>query len=133
MENKHIGNIDISHLNTPPEKPELGTAKYFSELGKNITFIRPSNIKSNYRPDFTMDGNEWEVKNPVGKGKSTIERNLHHAVEQSDHIIFDLRHYKGNENECIAKLQKEFLLRHNIRELLIIKKSKELITLSKKS
>ena len=128
-----LGKIDISQLNNPPEKEELGTARYFSELGKDISFIRPSNIKENYRPDFKMDGNEWEVKNPVGKGKNTIDRNLRHAVEQSDHIIFDLRHYKGNEGECVAKLQKEFRMRHNIRELFIIKRDGSLVSLSKNS
>ena len=79
-----------------------------------------------------MDGSEWEVKNPVGKGKRTIERNLHHALEQSDHIIFDLRHFKGNEDDGVSKLQKEFRLRHNIREISIIRRNGELITFSKK-
>lgn len=126
------GKIDISQLNTPPEKAEFSTAKYFAELGKDIVFIRPSNIKENYRPDFTMDGKGWEVKNPTGKGKSTIDRNLRHAVEQSDHIIFDLRQYKGDEKSCISKLRKEFQLRHNIHNLLIIKRNRELISLPEK-
>ena len=67
----------------------------------------------------------------MGKGKSTIDRNLHHAVEQSDHIIFDLRHFRGDENEAVSKLQKEFRLRSNIRELLLVKHNGELIALSK--
>ena len=33
------GIIDISQLNTPPEKHELETAKYFSKLGKDVVFI----------------------------------------------------------------------------------------------
>lgn len=132
MSGRKTGKIDISQLINPPGKRELATAKYFFNLGKDITFIRPSNIKENYRPDFVMDGCEWEVKNPEGKGKRTIERNLHHALEQSDHIIFDLRHFKGNEDDAVSKLQKEFRLRHNIREVRIIKRSGELVSLSKK-
>ena len=38
------GKIDISALNTPSEKNELETAKYFAALGKDVTFIRPSSI-----------------------------------------------------------------------------------------
>ena len=38
------GKIDISALNTPPEKNELETAKYFAALGKDITFIRPRDL-----------------------------------------------------------------------------------------
>lgn len=131
--NGYMGRIDISQLRIPPNREELGTARFFADLDKDIVFIQPSNIQENYRPDFVMDGNEWEVKNPVGKGKSTIERNLRHAVEQSDHIIFDLRHFKGDENSSIAKLKKEFQLRRNIREMYIIKRNGELITLPEKS
>jgi len=131
MKKETIGKIDISQLNMPPEKNEFATAKYFADQGKDISFIRPSNIKDNFRPDFSMDGKEWEVKNPEGKGKSTIDRNIRHAVEQSSHIIFDLRHYKGDEDGCVTKLQKEFLLRHKIKELIIIKRNGEAIFLSK--
>ena len=40
----NVGRIDISALNTPPEKHEFEMAKYFAELGKNITFLKPSSI-----------------------------------------------------------------------------------------
>ena len=52
------GTIDISELNKPPEDTELKTAKFFSEKGKNIKFIPPSNIPGHRRPDFLMDGHE---------------------------------------------------------------------------
>jgi len=42
------GKIDISALNTPPEKNELETAKYFAALGKDVTFIRPSSIPNQH-------------------------------------------------------------------------------------
>ena len=63
------GQIDISELTIPPEKHELYTAKFFAQKGKDITFIRPSNIKGNYKADFVMDGKIWEVKSPIGKSK----------------------------------------------------------------
>ena len=129
MKKETKGKIDISQLSNPPEKNEFATAKYFADRGKDIVFIRPSNIKENYRPDFIMDGKEWEVKNPEGKGKHTIDRNICHAAKQSDHIIFDLRHYKGNEDSYISKLKMEFQMRVNIKQLLIIKKGGELFSL----
>ena len=39
-----IGTIDISQLNSPPEKAEFETAKYFANLGKNIVFIYSKNV-----------------------------------------------------------------------------------------
>ena len=47
----------------------LYTAKFFADKGKNITFICPSSIPEVYRPDILMDGKEWEIKSPIGKGK----------------------------------------------------------------
>ena len=38
------GKIDISELSTPPEKHELTTARFFSEMGKDVTFIRKREI-----------------------------------------------------------------------------------------
>ena len=70
------GTIDISALNTPPEEKELKTAKFFSERGKNITFIPPSNIPGHRRPDFNMDGLEWEVKLPEKFCLSQVEINI---------------------------------------------------------
>ena len=36
------GSIDVSLLNTPPDKSEFAVAKYFADLGKDIVFIPPS-------------------------------------------------------------------------------------------
>ncbi len=122
------GIIDISQLNTPPEKHELETAKYFSNLGKDVVFILPSNIPGVYRPDIKMDGIEWEIKCPQGKSKRTIEKNYHKAALQSKNIIFDLRRIDLPEKDCISQLEQEFYDKHTKR-LYIIKKNGELISM----
>lgn len=76
------GRIDISQLDTPPEKHEFETAKYFAGLGKDVTFIKPSRIPNTHTPDIRMDGIEWEMKRPTGNGKRTIEGNFRKAVQQ---------------------------------------------------
>ena len=126
------GIIDISQLTTPPEKHELNTAKFFSEMGKNIVFIRPSNIPSVYRPDILMDGIEWEIKSPQGKGARTIEKIYKKASEQSANIIFDLRRCGLSDAVAIRQLEREFNDKHSKR-LLIITKTNELIKFSKTS
>ena len=125
------GKIDISQLNTPPEKHELATAKFFSEKGKDIVFICPSNIPEVYRPDILMDGVEWEIKAPIGNGKKTIERNMHKAAKQSKYIIFDLRRISLEEKRCISQLEREFNERVYLKKLLVITKSGELETFSR--
>ena len=126
------GIIDISQLNTPPEKHELATAKFFAERGKDVTFIKASNIPNAHTPDILMDGIEWEIKCPQGKAKRTIETNFRHAIAQSHHIIFDLRRINLPEKQCIAQLEKEFRIRH-AKRLLIITKSEELLEYPSKS
>ncbi len=125
------GVIDISQLNTPPENHEFEVAKYFSEMGKNIVFLRPSSIPNVRTPDILMDGLEWEIKSPIGNSKRTIETNFRHAITQSVYIIFDLRRIKVPEKQCLAQLEKEFKLRH-AKRMLIIKPNGELLEFPQK-
>lgn len=122
------GYIDISDLNTPPEQAEFETAKYFAELGKDVSFIKPSSIPNQHRPDIVMDGAEWEIKCPEGNSKRTIENNMRKALQQAHNVIFDLRHMKYPESKSISKLEKEFAINTRLRRLYIIKKSGELLT-----
>ena len=101
------GRIDISQLNTPPDKSEFAVAKYFAELGKDIMFIPPSAIPGQHRPDILMDGVEWEIKCPEGSSKRTIENNMRKAIKQSCNIIFDLRRIKLSEAQAINQLKKD--------------------------
>ena len=121
------GRIDVSALNTPPEKHEFEVAKYFAELGKNVVFLKPSDIPKTHTPDIKMEGVEWEMKCPVGNGKRTIEYNFRKAVQQSKYIIFDLRHVKIPEKQCISQLEKEFYSRNYLKKLYVIRKNGELL------
>jgi hypothetical protein len=121
------GYIDISKLSSPPEKAEFETAKYFADLGKDITFIRPSSIPKQHRPDILMDGVEWEIKCPEGNSTRTIENNIRKALKQSHNIIVDLRHIKMSEKHCLSQLFIQFQKRPQLRKLYIIKKNGELI------
>ncbi len=125
------GTIDISQLNTPPEPHEFETVKFFSELGKNIVFIRPSSIPNVHRPDILMDGIEWEIKCPEGRKNRTIETNVRTAMKQSQNIIFDLRYIKVSEKQSISQLEYYFKTKPRIRRLMVIKKNLELLEFSK--
>lgn len=120
------GSIDIRNLLSPPQKHELHTARFFSEMGYDIIFIRPSNIPDNHRPDFVMNGIEWEVKSPTGRSRHSIEKRYSDAKTQSGNIIFDLRRCNLSDKECISVLQKQFYAHHSKR-LLIITKSEKLL------
>lgn len=127
-----IGFIDTTELNTQPEEHELATAQFFANLGKDIRFIRPMNIKGVHTPDFYMDGLAWEVKSPTGRNVRSIEDNFRNASKQSKNIIFDLRRSKMWEPKCIAKIQKEAIDKTDVRKVVIITKDKKLLTVKNK-
>lgn len=129
----NIGKIDISQLNTPPEKHELACAKFFAELGKDIVFLKPSSIPNLHTPDILMDGLEWEIKTPIGSSRRTIEENFRKAVKQSRNIIFDLRNINLPQAQCISKLEQEFNLRPYLNNLYVICKNDILIKYPKKT
>lgn len=126
------GKIDISKLKTPPEKHELETARYFAERGYDIEFIPPSNIPEMHRPDILMDGIEWEIKCPIGKGKNTIIRNMKQAAKQSQNIIIDLRRSALPEKNSISQIENRFKEKANLKRILIIKKNGDLLDYSAK-
>ena len=121
-----VGKIDIGDLLTPPQKHELHTARFFSEMGYDIKFIRPSNIPDNHRPDFRMNGIEWEVKSPEGKSPRSIKKRYAEACDQSSNIIFDLRRCGLSDSVCVNLLEKLYKDKHS-RRLMIITKAGKLL------
>lgn len=129
MKNVKIGKIDTTELNVPPEKHEYETAKYFSNRGHNVKFIKPSSIKGFNSPDFKMCGKIWGTKSPTSSSDTSFEHNFRKAVKQSENIIFDLRRLNIKvERKYIVKLKKASVL-PNIKTLLVITLDGRLLTL----
>lgn len=127
-----MGSIDISQLNSPPEKHEFETAKFFADRGKDIVFLKPSDIPKVHTPDIRMDGLEWEIKCPEGEGKRTIEKSICKAVLQSRYIIIDLRWIKIPEKQCLSQIRLNFDTKTRIRRILVITKGLRLIEFPEK-
>ena len=129
MKEIRVGHIDISALNTPPEKHEYETAKYFARRYKDIVFIKPSSIKGQHTPDFLMCGKMWEIKCPLVYSKSSFEDIFRKATKQSCHIIFDLRRLRKSDVRIyvynITKRSKS----QKIKTLLVITSDGQLLTI----
>lgn len=129
MRRSKFGKIDYSELNSKPEVHELATAKYFSKMGFDVVFLRPSNIKGSNNPDFLLAGKVWETKSPIGKSRRTFEDDYRKAVKQSSNIIFDLRRKSQSEEKwCIEKL-KNHSINSAIKTLVVITHDEKLLTL----
>lgn len=106
-----------------PESHELDTILFFTEMGKDVELIVPSNTPGNKRPDFWMDNLEWEVKNPVSNTRRSLERIFYSASSQSQNIVVDLRRVKGKCDSAILVLEKCFRDTRRVRRMYIINKS----------
>lgn len=124
-----VGVIDISDLKIPPEKHELMTARVFAEMGKNIKFIKPSNVQGVHTPDFWMERRTWEVKSPMGKNIRGIESNFRDAAKQSENIIFDLRRSKIEESKAISKIRIEAEQFRVVKRVLVVTKNGNVLTI----
>lgn len=109
-----------------PESQEIDTILFYTDLGKKIELIVPSNTPGNKRPDYFMDGLEWEAKSPTVNTRKAIERIFYRATSQSNNIIMDLRRLKGKDTMAIKVTLACFRTTRKARNLHIIERNGEL-------
>ena len=97
-----------------------------ANLGKTIELVIPSNTPHSRRPDFVMDGIEWEAKSPKSGVRRALERNFYEASRQSSNIVIDLRRAKGDDATASLILEKCFQNTRKVRRMYIITKSQKL-------
>ncbi|MBQ9017418.1 hypothetical protein IJ103_04270 [Candidatus Saccharibacteria bacterium] len=109
------------------------TVDFLLKLGHNIELIPKLNIEGVHTPDVKMDGKyDWEMKSPRGKGRWLMNNTIRNAKKQSENIIIDLRRAKLNQGQCIKDLQILFMKTKSIKRMIIITKSKNILTWEKK-
>ena len=106
------------------EPHELETVMFFVCRGEEIELIKPSNTPLNKNADFMMNGKVWEMKCPMGKSLLTVEHLFRKAVRQSENVVFDLRHFRGDKKEAIKLLEKVFRLSRRARRMYVISDEK---------
>ena len=110
---------------------EHATVVFLTELGYNVELIPTSKIKGIHTPDIRIKGLEWEIKTPLGEGRQLMKNTIQKALRQSPNVIIDLRKTKRHQTKCLRELRREFEESKNLRRLLIITKSNNVIDLKK--
>lgn len=82
-------------------------------------------------PDIKMNGLEWEIKNPKGKGKYVISRNIYAASKQSSNIVLDLRRMPGSYKHYLSEIEREFNNNPRAKRLLLITKAQMILEFTK--
>ncbi|MBP5471517.1 MAG: hypothetical protein J6Y12_02480 [Lachnospiraceae bacterium] len=109
------------------EKHEFKTVELFLNLGYDVELIPPSGIKGLHMPDIMLEGIPWEMKAPLGGGKTTIRHTMQNAGHQSCNIIIDLRRCKLNQNTAIKDIESYYKLSKRIRKMKVIVNDLEII------
>lgn len=88
----------------------------------DVEFILPARRKGIKTPDILMDGIEWEIKSPTGKGARTIENTLRAALRQSPYIVLDLRRMDGRipTYKHIHNIRYQFERTRPIKRIIVI-------------
>ena len=109
------------------EKHEYRTVLFFTEMGVDVELI-PKSVKPGvHTPDLIMQGEEWEMKAPKGKGRWLLENILQDAVKQSSNIIIDLARIQIHQTKCLQELEKQFYKSKGAKKLKIITKTRKMV------
>ncbi len=112
-----------------PERHELETASVFLADGDDVEFIAPSRTKGSRTPDVKINGVLWEMKTPMGKGRSSVANALRRAVKQSDSVIIDGRFMRLSDDDIKHELIRNIPLTKSLRRLVLITKQSNIIDL----
>ena len=110
-----------------PEPHEDNTANLLCRYGFNIELVVPVNTPKSNNPDLFMLGAIWETKAPHSFNKQTLKNRMKKAAKQAGRVIFDLRNLKKDYDEAESFIVKLFIGNTEIRRMMIIKKSGEIL------
>lgn len=110
-----------------PEAHELKTTEIFIKQGFDVEFLPESKIKHQKSADILMNGQLWELKSPIGKGKRTIEKTFEKASKQCNNLILDFRRCPIHTQEILKTVDKEWNFRRNLKHMLIITKQNKVL------
>lgn len=79
-----------------PKKKEVDVAEVLSRYGFETFFLKPVGTEGNHTADARINGELWEMKQPVGNakektiGKNTLDHQFEEATKQSRRLVLDL-------------------------------------------
>lgn len=109
-----------TNKNPRPERFEIEAASIVAEyFGCDAVFIARDSAKT---PDVEIDGVEWEIKSPIGRGKHVIEDQIKRASKQSLNIVIEARRCKLHIAKIRSQLRYNVGFRRHLKQVLLINK-----------
>lgn len=82
---------------------EIATAKALANHGYTVEFKKKAEGYKVHSADAYLNGVLWEFKAPNGNKLNSVERNLRHAKNQSNLIVFDSIRMKKIPDHAIKR------------------------------
>ena len=109
---------------TPPQPHEIEVAWILARhFGVMVEFLRPSDGYRMKTADMVMNGLIWEIKSPIGSGRSTVPNQFRRASKQSRYVVFDARRIHLDESRVLAEVLREAETHRHIKAILFITKA----------
>ena len=101
-------------------------SRYFSS---EVIFLVPSNAYRQKTADYIINDTVWELKSFITKSPKTLKKRFKEGLYQSKNIIVDLRESKVHEHTALTLLKRLAMNHRDVRLVLCILKSKEVIVI----
>jgi hypothetical protein len=111
------------NIHPVPERFEVSAAILLLEYFQSDIVFLP--VTSDRTPDIEVNGEKWEIKSPLGRGKHVIEDQIKRASKQSLNIIIDARRCKLHIARVRNHLKYNVSLRPHLKQVLLINKKGE--------
>lgn len=108
-----------------PERFELTAAILLLDYFKaDITFLPVESFRT---PDIEVEGVQWEIKSPLGRGKYTIQHQFQRAAKQSKNIVIDARRVKIHISKVRREVAYQAGLAKSIKQVVLIEKTGKVV------
>jgi hypothetical protein len=123
--------IPPNHPN-PPDRHEVEVAWILARCYKAVvSFLIPVDGYEIKTADIVMLGVILEIKSPTGKSQNTVGSAFRRGSKQARHIVFDARRIQLSLDETLKQVRKEFDLRRQLKRVIFITKSDEIIEITR--
>ena len=117
--------VDGKHVIIRPTEHEREIAAILSEkYGKSVAFVpqimMPQGVQT---PDYMIDGDRFDLKSPLGRGKNLLYNMLAKKKKQSPNFIFDITECPLSEEDVIRQIEEIYASRHIrfVEKIVVIK------------
>lgn len=122
--------VDGKHVVLRPTRQEREAAVILSgKYGKHVEFVPqvifPQGVQT---PDYMIDGDRFDLKSPIGKGKNVIDGLIAKKRKQADNFIIDISDCPLSVEEIERQIERLYISpRLGFLEMIVLMKNMDVL------